>query len=262
MRLPLLYSLFVVVCTAALLPGIAWSQVQYGTVTYTASPTFRMTPSHDAVPQTDKVAKMLRDFSAGGGFDKQYTLTFTSGAYLFQEIAKPGQTLENGGMTVTILNDQTDPEAFYTDTQTDTYVNQEAIADRLFLHDGSVQAVNWIRLESTIPASDATLGFELKTATAITSRGDSLTAAYAPALPLPFGPRNYYGLPGAILQLDVCRNESCTRYRATKMSVLPVEPTLSPPTEGKHVSRERFNALRDKFRARKQPSTTQIVRQN
>ncbi|WP_116105406.1 GLPGLI family protein [Lewinella sp. IMCC34191] len=261
MRFPLRYSSFVLLCTAALLPALAWSQVRYGTVTYTASPTFKMTPPEDAAPETDEVAKMLRDLSAGGGFDKQYTLTFRPDAYVFRQIEKPDQTLENGEMTVTILSAQTDAEVFYTDTQRDTYLNQEAIADQLFLHDGSVPEINWMLQESTIPASDATLGFQLKTATATTARGDSLTAAYAPALPLAFGPRNYYGLPGAILQLDVCRNESCTRYRATNLTLSTENPDLSPPTEGKRVSGDRFYTLQDKFQARKPSSTRQFIRQ-
>lgn len=256
-----LSTCFLLFCIIALTPSALCAQVKYGTVTYTASPSFTITQPSEDVPTTDKLEKMLRDLHASGGFDKYYSLTFTPDAFQFRQHEIKDQTLQDGAMTVAVLRNQTAPEIFYTDTRSGTYTNQEPIADQLFLHGDSISTVPWTLAETTIPASDATLGFMLKTATAVTATGDSLTAAYAPALPLNFGPMNYYGLPGAILQLDVCRRGSCTRYRATELALRTEEPTLAPPTEGKRVSSDRYYALLEKYRARKPRTTRQIIRQ-
>ncbi|MGB3799270.1 MAG: GLPGLI family protein [Lewinella sp.] len=261
MRYYLLPASIFLLCISWLSPAIGTAQVSYGSVTYTASPEFKIDGLEEELPQTDQIAKMLHDLKASGGFDKQFSLTFTPGAFVFEESREKDQTVEDGGMTVTIMRNLTEPDVFYTDTETATYTNQEAIADKLFLHSGAIPSVDWTLQDNQIPASDATLGFDLKTATAITPEGDSLIAAYAPALPLQFGPINYYGLPGAILQLDVCRDESCTRYRATNLRIMAVQPSLLPPTEGKEVSREKFYALQDKYRARENKTVTSISRQ-
>ena len=242
---------------AALFSGLLPAQVKYGTVNYTASPSFTVSSTGEELPGGDKIEKMLRDLHAGGGFDKQYSLTFTPDAFVFRERDEKDQTVEEGDLTVTILRNQTDPEIFYTDTETDTYTNQEAIADQLFLHDGSVPPLAWTLQDATLPASDATLGFDLRTATAVTESGDTLTAAYAPALAVPFGPLNYYGLPGAILQLDVCRVGKCTRYRAVSMEVRSERPDLELPRKGKKVNRQSFLRARDKYRSRRARTSIQ-----
>ena len=254
----LLTSLLVFICCT--LPERTHAQVNYGEVTYVATQDVpRLSTGGEASPP-DKISALLKEMQASGAFDKRYTLTFRPDGYLFRESPAKDRELTDGSTTVTIVRNQTSPNVYYTDMAARSYVNSEAIADRKFLHSGEVLPPEWTIGETVIAASEATLGFDLKTARAVSPNGDTLVAAFAPALPVPFGPLNYYGLPGAILQLDICNVGKCTRYRAVEMKVLFEKPELPVPQEGKKLSGPDFIKEREKYRARSGRTTITTYR--
>ena len=241
-------------------PGTILAQIQYGHISYVATRNTPVRPGGAEGPAADKISQMLRELEANGVFDQRFVLTFSPDAYWFREEAAKDWEVKDGAVSVTILRNQTSPDEYYTDTETGEYINSVAIADRKFLYRGKVVVPPWQPAETTIPASDATLGFDLRTARAVTSGGDTLIAAYAPALPIALGPLNYYGLPGAILQLDVCNAGKCTRYRATGFTAAGQHPDPPIPAEGKAVSAEEFFRQREKYRARTATSTVRTYR--
>ena len=204
------------------------------------------------------VRKMMEELELSGALAKRFTLTFSPGAYEFRESVQPAKSLEMGSTTVTILKSQTPPQVFFTDTDAERFVNSEAIADQLFRYEGQVEPIKWTLLEETIPASAGTLGFRLRTASGITADGDTLLAAYAPALPAAIGPKNYYGTPGAILQLEVRSGVKVVRYRAVSLAPLPQAAALSPPVDGKATTPQRFRAAKGKYYKREHKRSLQV----
>lgn len=224
-------------------------QVAYGEVRYLAT---RLNPADDSLlvdEMPDAIATALREMMRGGGFDQHYVLTFTPEAYTFWELPRDDKTVEDGGITMRVMGTGT-PDAYHTDMQTGEFTAVRTVADRPFYIADRVRAPDWTLTGERIAASEATLGFDLRVATALTPEGDSLRAAYAPAIPIPFGPTNVYGLPGAVLQLDVCAGEKCKRYQATSFKILSDAPELQKPIGTKAVSQAEYNRQKAKYEAR------------
>ena len=85
---------------------------------------------------------------------------------------------------------------------------------------------------------------------------ETITAWYTPQIPLSTGPKDYYGLPGLILEVNVGR----TTMLCTEIIINPKnEVEIKKPTKGKKVTREEYNAivkeksdeLREQFRNRR-----------
>ncbi len=79
-------------------------------------------------------------------------------------------------------------------------------------------------------------------------RTRTITAWFAPSIPLAFGPRGYVGLPGLILRLNY---GGALTYQATEIALgEDLEVSIKKPTKGKKVSNEEFLAIGEEMRAR------------
>ncbi len=71
----------------------------------------------------------------------------------------------------------------------------------------------------------------------------SVTAWFAPQIPVSNGPGLFHGLPGIILELD--RDNGNTRIIAKSVDLTPIEEaSIEVPSKGKEVSREEFRQIR------------------
>jgi GLPGLI family protein len=246
-------NLFFFVLLTTLLTVEATAQVQFGEVTYLR--TFTSRADSDMLNNSD-LPKAIRDqmatLVANGAFDKRYTLTFAPGRYLYAEQPQEDIEIDGGGSgSIVIHSGSTAPQQWYTDRRDGSFTNSENIADRQFLVSGQLPEVDWTITERQIAPSEATGGFDLQVAEAILENGDTLLAGFARAIPVAFGPMNYGGLPGAILQLTVYREEVIINYTVADFALLPEELELAVPTEGKPVSREKFEQMEKKVKARR-----------
>ncbi len=240
------FLLLLVVLSASLT-----AQVRYGRVTYTCSVTSRIIDAEEEKTLPGGLGEQIAKMQAAGAFDQTFTLTFAPQAYLFEQEAAEDVTLENGDRTIIIERSGNDPEQWYTDLERHTYTNSQLIADRQFLVSGKLPELAWTITDELTPPNEATGGFELQTATTVTSRGDSLVAGFTKAIPYPFGPENYGGLPGAILRLTVYTEREVTNYLIQSIEILPTPPDLPLPVKGKVVTETEFVRLQQKIAARK-----------
>lgn len=76
----------------------------------------------------------------------------------------------------------------------------------------------------------------------------TITAWYAPEIPVSFGPKNYWGLPGLILEL----NDGEMMILCAKVTLSPKEKMIiKTPDSGRKVTREEFQIItNDKTRDR------------
>lgn len=72
---------------------------------------------------------------------------------------------------------------------------------------------------------------------------EDVTAWYTPSIPKSFGPKNYIGLPGIILEVST-KN---FKYTATKISLSKKKITINKPTKGKKITKEEFDRLSVKY---------------
>ena len=76
----------------------------------------------------------------------------------------------------------------------------------------------------------------------------TITAWFAPSIPLAYGPRGYVGLPGLILRINY---GGTLTYQATEIALgEDLEVSIKKPTKGKKVSNEEFLAIGVEMRAR------------
>jgi GLPGLI family protein len=235
----------------SLLSATLAAQVDYGRVTYVRSVSDRTDQPEDHADIPGSIAAQIRQLRQEGGLDGTYTLTFTPRAAIYEEQPAEDITLkQSGGRMVTILRSGKAPERWYTDYRASTYTNSLNIADRQFLVSGKVEPLDWAITERRISPGESTGGFDLRVAEAITAAGDTLLAGFAAAIPQPFGPENYGGLPGAILQLTIYGENKITHYGVTAFAALTEPFAIAIPTDGKRVSREEFDRLQKKVAAR------------
>ena len=227
------------------------AQVRYGTIDYVSSSESK---EMDEMAEEDlALGKAMKEMAASGAFTTNWTATFGPGGFTFRQQVKPMTQKEidlGGGSVIMVQTGGEEPELYHTDTEAKKLTNTRNIFDRKFLVTGDAAPVAWTMTGRTIPPSEETIGLELKEATGVNAAGDTMTAGYAPALPVQVGPRNIYGLPGAIITLKIDRGQSVTTYRATAMSVSPTELELIVPDEGKAIGAAKFakeKAKRDKM---------------
>ena len=68
----------------------------------------------------------------------------------------------------------------------------------------------------------------------------NVIAWYVPNIPVSFGPKEYYGLPGLVLEAQ----DNFIYFRATKLTLNPKEKVLiKKPTKGIRVSQKEFNKM-------------------
>jgi len=232
---------------ALMLSGTLQAQVQYGTIDYVR--TTEMNLEIEGFEENKQMKEMMSKMAAAGAFTQNYKATFAPEGFTFVRQVKPKTSMEaelGGGQVVMIETGGEDPSHYHTDVETGKVVNKDHIFGKAFLIEGAEAPLEWTETGETVVPSEATIGLELKLATAITPAGDTITAGYAPALPVQVGPLNYYGLPGAIITLNIPSGKEAYVYRATAMSVSDESLPLVKPTEGKKVTPAKFRAERAK----------------
>lgn len=77
-----------------------------------------------------------------------------------------------------------------------------------------------------------------------TKKEQKIVAWFAPALACPSGPEGFAHLPGLILEVDI--NEGQIIYELDKLELKAVEEgIIAPPTEGKKMSRKKFETIQE-----------------
>lgn len=223
------------------------AQVSYGTIDYIRSVEREL--KIEGMEENKEIQAMIAKMAASGAFTENYRATFTPEGFTFIQQVKEASEMESemaGGGIIVIATGGEDPSHHSTNTKTGEILNTDHIFDKSFLISGTAPKLEWEMTGESIPPSDATIGLDLKVATAITEAGDTITAHYAPSIPVQVGPNNTYGLPGAIMVLQIPQEDGLLTYRATSMQLSAEPLELVKPTEGKKITREKFRSEQKK----------------
>lgn len=125
----------------------------------------------------------------------------------------------------------------FTDFETGQVVERRDFMGRTFLITDEPEPLAW-RLTSE---SAVFLGYTSHKAVAKRDTVD-VEAWFTPEIPVPAGPAQYGGLPGLILVLTEDGGRRSFVAKDVALAALPAD-ALAPPTEGREVTREEFDAI-------------------
>ena len=220
-----------------LLAGTIYASAQApvgGTLVYTRTTTYNFEPT--GIAEWDAYAKTL---PTEGKFEK--VLYFTADASLYDE-----STLEKEAASIP----QQKTEYFasygkaprpalkslYIDFQEETKVSLQEFMTREFRVESPLENKGW-KLDPTRKK----IGKYVCMKATMMLEGDTVTAWFAPEIPVPAGPAEYYGLPGVVLAVERLGE---TVLLATSIDLTP-PPTelLVRPEAGKKTSPEAFEQI-------------------
>lgn len=246
--------------------GSLFSQVKYGQIEYLQTSEVTFTPEgeedEENAAQNKQIRDMIAKMSASGAFNKNYIATFTPTEFnCVQQVKPPAEmrTESAGGAVMVVMTGDDEPLHYYTQTDKNIILNKDMIMDKAFLVSGEEAPLKWTITEEKVAPSEATVGLDLRLATAITPMGDTITAGFAPSMPAQVGPKNFYGLPGAIITLEIPNGKSKTVFRATKITLSPEPLTVLKPEDGKKISLKKFREEKTK-REKKVRTSRRTVR--
>jgi GLPGLI family protein len=206
--------------------------------------------------QQKAMKQMMKRFG-----EKTYKLQFSKTASIYKEEEKIDQPSQGGMRMFGGFNSG----ILYKNVKDRRYVNRKESFSKEFLIKDSLPVYEWKFIDETKMIGD-NLCFKATTTKEVSNirmrrprRGkekevkenDSLpktkiidiTAWYTPDIPINNGPRNFWGLPGLILEL----NEGKTQLLCTKIVINPKDKIkIEEPTKGKEVTQKEFDEIMEK----------------
>lgn len=137
-----------------------------------------------------------------------------------------------------------DAGGVYKNHNTKEYLHEADLLGKKFLVMDELKKYDWELVEEY-----KTIGtYQVRKATAIIN-GEDVIAWYTLDIPIQDGPKDYYGLPGLIIELI---GEKKT-YHAVKVSKNKSKISITKPTKGQKINRENYNkTLNEKLNELKQ----------
>lgn len=215
----------------------SYSQEVYGTVMYTSKSNFAETDEEIIIGASPDMTEVIKEMPAETG--QTYILDFNESASYYKKYAVPVNEKKVDGI-VMINMDEFNAE-HYINIKEGTTVGQLTLFDETYIISGTPKNFEWKMGEETKMIQK----YKCRKATGII-KGERLpdgvvtediliTAWYAPEIKVKFGPENYWGLPGLILEVD----NGTTIISCSKIDLHPKEkPLINPPSVGKKVTKD------------------------
>ncbi len=166
-----------------------------GTVKYTRTTTYTFDPTGN-----DEWDAYARSLPTEGKFEK--TLYFTSDASLYDESTLEKEEVsipQQKAMFFATYGKPPKPslKSLYIDFQEENKTALQEFMTREFLVESPLENRAW-----KLDASRKKIGEYVCMKATMNMEGDTVTAWFAPELPVPTGPAEYYGLPGIVLAVE------------------------------------------------------------
>ncbi len=131
----------------------------------------------------------------------------------------------------------------FKDFGTNQYVKEQGIMDKKFLIQDTLRTLDWEITDKTKTFGD----FTCTVAKSRNAVNQEVLVCFTEDIPINEGPDDYYGLPGLVVEVVI----GPLHIDMTEIKIVDENKEVTPPTEGKKVSQEEFDALRkEKFGGR------------
>lgn len=219
---------FVLICTLVTANLLS---AQSGKITYQEKITFDITLDSIQMAQ-------LGDIFLPSEKTSETTLLFTSEATLYEPVIAEPETPADmeGGIRMMVMTDQF---KVYTQLPDGNITEQREFMGRSFLIEAPRDNVNW----KTTGRFKTIAGHNCMEAAAI-YKTDTVSAWFAPDIPVSSGPEGWQGLPGLILELNFNNGKRIiTAVNVESETIIP--KLIQKPAKGKKVTREKFRSIVD-----------------
>ncbi|MGB0895958.1 MAG: GLPGLI family protein [Flavobacteriaceae bacterium] len=197
-------------------------------------------------------------------FEKTFVLSFNKNESLYKEDEKLSKPQGPSNVQVMVVNTG-GADILYKNTKDNRFTNQNDVFGKIFLIKDDLEALDWKLGKETKNIGEytchkATLTREIEVVESnISINNDkdldaeeeetsetkeiTITAWYAPAIPVNNGPGNYHGLPGLILEV----NDGTETVICSKIVLNPKHKlAIKEPTNGKKVDQKTYEAIVEK----------------
>jgi len=166
-------------------------------------------------------------------------LYFNESASSYQpskEIAEDVIPGEGRGRGMRFMMSSPDDKVYF-DFEENLQIEQKEFMTRIFLIEGEPEKDSW----KLTGKQKMILNYPCMEALQLTEK-DTISAWFAPSIPVPGGPANYVNLPGLVLEVNI--NNGSRTVIAKTVDLKPIDKELiSKPKKGKNVSREEFRTI-------------------
>jgi len=196
-------------------------------------------------------------------FEKTYLLNFNKEESLYKEDEQL-ESPQAGGMMVVMVNTG-GSDILYKNTKEGRFTSQNEVFGKIFLVEDELENRDWVLTNETKNIGEytcykATMTREQPVVVSrISVNGDNeideneeaepemetitVTAWYAPEIPINNGPASYQGLPGLILEInDGALSLLCSKIVLNSKDKIDI----SKPNKGKKVTQEKFDEIMEK----------------
>ena len=198
--------------------------------------------------------------------EKSYLLTFNKSECIYeqeQQLEKPKAA--SGEMQISVSISSSEGKK-YINAKNKTSSIEDAILGKQFIIVENIEKPDWKLVDDTKKIGDYTC-FKAKLTIPVSDKQKKeydeflkkeeiksslfkmeepkekiITAWYTPEIPVSFGPNNYWGLPGLILEI----NEPETIILCSKVVLNTKGTTIKIPNKGQKVSQKEFDAIQKK----------------
>jgi GLPGLI family protein len=198
--------------------------------------------------------------------EKSYLLTFNKAECVYeqeQQLEKPKAA--SSGMQISISFSSSEGKK-YINAKNKTSINEDEIFGKEFLIVAPIEKPNWELVDESKKIGDYSC-FKAKLLIPVSEKQKKeyeeflkkeaiksslfkleepkdkiITAWYTPEIPVSFGPNNYWGLPGLILEI----NEPELIILCSKVVLNTKGTTIKVPNKGQKVSQKEFDAIQKK----------------
>jgi GLPGLI family protein len=249
-------------------PALIFSQNSQG-IAYYVSQTSMKNFSISSPDMTPEMNQKMRE-NMKKAFEETYILSFTNFESLYQEEEKlnaPKPSSSNIKVEVAFSGGG-NRSKYYKNLKTKKYLNEAEIFDKEFLIDDDLEVFNWTmvneqkmignytcyKAQIVIPVTAEEKKefeeFKIKKEEGKTNffipmepKDKIIEAWYTLDIPIPNGPREYWGLPGLILEL----HDGDTTLLCSKIILNPSEKIeIKIPKSGKKVTQKVFDEIEEK----------------
>lgn len=231
---PATHMMTVAMIALLALPGLTAQDHLAGTIVYQRTTTYTFDPTGN--DDWDAYAKTL---PTEGKFEK--VLYFTAEASLYDESTLEKEAISDTQQMAMYMASYGKPpkpslKQLYIDFSTENRIALQEFMTREFLVESPLEKRGW-KLDPTRKK----IGEYVCMKATMNLEGDTVTAWFAPELPVPTGPAEYYGLPGIVLAVERLGE---TILIATSIDLTPPLPELLvKPDAGKRTSPEAFDRI-------------------
>ena len=190
--------------------------------------------------QDEQMKAMVPQFQTAA-----YEILFRDSITVYRAMPKeegpdPFETNTGGGVHINLkFGGPGDDGIVYRNYNSSRVLEEASIADKKYIITDSLRQLPWKLTDDTVTI----LGHSCKKATTTTPRGGKVLAWYANDIPMPVGPDQFFGLPGAILKVDI--DDATVVFIAKEIHDKVQTSDLKAPTGARLITRADFNRKLD-----------------